>query len=63
MTLYSATHFESIKKINNVDRNEWESVRVLVIDECSYCSQEQLEKVDKRLRRLKSQLDKLYAIK
>lgn len=32
ITLYLATHFESTKKINDVDRSEWESVRILVID-------------------------------
>ena len=34
-TLHPATHFDSTKKITDVDRNEWESVRMLVIDECS----------------------------
>ena len=60
ITLHLATHFESTKKINDVDRSEWESVRILVIDECSFCSQQQLELLDKRLRRLRSQLDKPY---
>jgi len=38
VTLYSATHFESIKQITDVYRNEWESAWVLAIDECSYYS-------------------------
>ena len=40
ITLHVATHFESTKKINGVDRSEWESVRILVIDECSFCAQQ-----------------------
>ena len=57
----SAAHFESAnKQISDTDRKEWESVRILVIDKCSFCSQQQLEKLDKRLRRLRSQLDQPY---
>ena len=61
MTLHSAAHLESAnKQISDTDRKEWEGVRILVIDECSFCSQQQLEKLDKRLRRLRSQLDQPY---
>ena len=60
MTFHSATRLESVKRVTDIDRSEWESVRILVIDECSFCSQQQFEKLDKRLRRLRSQLDKPY---
>ena len=44
VTFHSATHFESAnKQISDTDRKEWEGVRILVIDECSFCSQHNLK--------------------
>ena len=60
VTLHSAAHFESAnKQISDTDRKEWEGMRIKVIDEL-FCSQQQLEKLDKILRRLRSQLDQPY---
>ena len=61
VTLHSAAHFESAnKQISDTERKQWEGVRILVIDECSFCSQQQLEMLDKRLIHLRSQLDQPY---
>ena len=48
------------KKVTDTDRNEWKCVKILVVDECSFCSQGQLERLDKRLRRLRSIPDVPY---
>ena len=61
VTLHSATHFEGSKrKITDIDRQEWKSTRILVVDECSFCSQGQLERLDKRLRCLRCTSDEPY---
>ena len=48
ITLHSATGIEKKKfKINDEKRNELTKVRMLVIDEISFCRQSILEELDK----------------
>ena len=59
LTLHLETNFESAnKKIPDADRTEWKNVIILVIDEISFMSQGQLEKLDKMLRRLRCEQKK-----
>ena len=61
VTLHSATGIENTKyKINDIRRQEWMSVKVLVINEISYAKQTTLEVLDKQLRQLKSEPHKPY---
>ena len=48
------------RKISDVDRDEWITVRILVIDKCSSCSKVWLESLDKLLRHLRSEPSKPY---
>ena len=61
LLLHLATSIENTKyKINDIRRQEWMAVKILVIDEISYAKQMTLEELDKQLRRLKSEPHKPY---
>ena len=61
VNLHSATGIENKRyKINDDKRNEWKAVRMMIIDEISFCKQVTLEVLDKQLRCLKSEPKKVY---
>ena len=61
VTLQTATGIENKQyKINDDKRSDWKGVRMMMIDEISFCKQATLEVLDQQLRHLKSEPKKVY---
>ena len=48
------------KNISNKKRKEWENVQILIIDEISFFTQVNLEKLDRHLKNIKGIQDRPY---
>ena len=51
-TIHSCAHLNR-KRLNDEFRDYWSEVRILIIDECSFLSSDDLKKLDKNLRLLR----------
>jgi hypothetical protein len=59
ITTHTAAHMNK-KRVTDAQLKEWETVRILVVDEVSYFSKADLETLDRKLRRLKRRGDVQY---
>lgn len=59
VTTHAAAHLNK-KRVTDEQLKEWENVRVLIVDEVSYFSKNDLETLERKLRRLKRRGDVEY---